>query len=196
MRPVVYTTSDSFESYIQGVFDHNVEIHHQLSEPEVDNDQIHLIHLSSMGSESSAWVKLYASSSIKVALCSDKPDIREMLEVIQLGAKAYCNSYMQTPHYQQMARLLMNGQSWFPPKLLEQTFTLAHQSIAGKGNEKLLESLTSREKEIALSVSVGSSNRQIADQFDISERTVKTHLTNIFKKLQLKDRVALVLHLK
>lgn len=196
MEIVVYTSSDSFKSFIKGVLEHNVEFRHQLESPAEFENQIHLLHLSSMGQECKPWLKRHASSGSIVALCTDKPDIREMLEIVQLGAKAYCNSYMQTTHYQQMMRLLNNGQSWFPPHLLQQTFNLAHRAMGGKDNENSLDALTAREKQIALSVSEGSSNRQIAHQYDISERTVKTHLTNIFKKLQLKDRVALVLHFK
>ena len=103
---------------------------------------------------------------------------------------------MAALHYQQMLQQLENGQSWFPPQLLEQTFALAHQASNTPGTAKSLEALTSREKEIALAVAEGKSNRDIASQFKISERTVKAHLTNIFKKLQIKDRVGLVLHLK
>lgn len=195
MDLVVYTSSDSFKSFIKGVFEKKVEFHSQLVRPLGHETRIHLLHRSSMGQDCKSWLQQHATKgSVVAALCSDKPDIGEMLEAVQLGAKAYCNSYMQTTHYQQMIRLLNNGQSWFPPHLLEQAFSLAQQAIAGNENHNLLDALTAREKEIALSVSEGSSNRQIADHFEISERTVKSHLTNIFKKLQLKDRVALVLH--
>ena len=56
--------------------------------------------------------------------------------------------------------------------------------------------LTAREKDIAHAVGEGKSNWQIADLYEISETTVKTHLSNIFKKLELKDRVGLVLYIK
>ena len=103
---------------------------------------------------------------------------------------------MTSVHFNQMIQLLDNGQSWFPPQMLEQTFKLAHQTVNLSRQHSSLESLTAREKEIAMAVAEGNSNKQIAGKFAISERTVKTHLTNIFKKLELKDRVALVLHLK
>jgi DNA-binding NarL/FixJ family response regulator len=45
-------------------------------------------------------------------------------------------------------------------------------------------------------VGEGKNNRQIADLYDISEPTVKGHLTSIFKTLELNDRVDLVLYLK
>jgi two-component system nitrate/nitrite response regulator NarL len=122
--------------------------------------------------------------------------VLEMLECVEAGARAYCNGYMQTANYQQMLRLLSNGQGWFPPSMLSQAFSLAHQELKGKDTDVLLQALTAREKEVAIAVSQGLSNRVIAERFEISEPTVKTHLTNIFFKLDLKDRVALVLYLR
>jgi DNA-binding NarL/FixJ family response regulator len=103
---------------------------------------------------------------------------------------------MATLHYHQMLELLTNGQSWFPPHMLDETFRLAQESVKPAQDGAQLDILTAREKDIAYAVGEGRSNRQIADLYDISEPTVKTHLTNIFKKLELKDRVGLVLYLK
>ena len=60
----------------------------------------------------------------------------------------------------------------------------------------LLENLTKREYEIALLVGRGESNKQIARQLDITERTVKAHLTEIFRKLAISDRIKLALLVK
>ena len=53
--------------------------------------------------------------------------------------------------------------------------------------------LTGREHEIAALVGIGGTNKQIARQLDISERTVKAHLTEIFRKLGIADRLKLAL---
>lgn len=55
----------------------------------------------------------------------------------------------------------------------------------------LLENLTRREYEIALLAGRGESNKGIARQLDIAERTVKAHLTEIFRKLAISDRIKL-----
>ena len=63
------------------------------------------------------------------------------------------------------------------------------------GNMMLhVESLTSREREMARAVSRGLRNRQIASEYGISEETVKKHLATIYGKLALKGRVALAVH--
>lgn len=194
MDIVVYTTSDTFKSFLNGVFDHPLSVSSELLKVGLP-DALHVVHLSSYSEKTMDWIKENAGKST-IAVCSDQPGIQEMLDCVQMGAKGYCNSYMQTQHYQQMRRLLENGQSWYPPHLLQQVFSIAHDAVSGVQTETKLNGLTDREKQVALSVSDGLSNRQIANQYEISERTVKTHLTNIFKKLQIKDRVGLVLHLK
>ena len=56
------------------------------------------------------------------------------------------------------------------------------------------EPLTQRERQMAHAVSRGLRNRQIADEFGISEETVKKHLATIYSKLALPGRVALAVH--
>jgi DNA-binding NarL/FixJ family response regulator len=57
-----------------------------------------------------------------------------------------------------------------------------------------VESLTSRERQMAHAVSRGLRNRQIACEYGISEETVKKHLATIYGKLALRGRVALAVH--
>lgn len=48
--------------------------------------------------------------------------------------------------------------------------------------------ITKREKQILVNIALGKSNKDIADEFDISERTVKNHITSLFKKIGVTDR--------
>ncbi|MDH3387640.1 MAG: response regulator transcription factor [Gammaproteobacteria bacterium] len=197
MKLVVYSASRPFEQFLNNHLTGAFEFRSRLQAPSDDPEQLYLLHISSMELDCYEWLLRHVSGKpVRVGVCSDLPNIREMLECVRLGAKGYCNSYMAELHYQQMLQLLGNDQSWFPPHMLEETFRLAQQSSKDDPAQKSLEMLTPREKEIALAVGDGKSNRQIADLFDISEPTVKTHLTSIFRKLDLKDRVGLVLYLK
>ena len=60
-------------------------------------------------------------------------------------------------------------------------------------SEKKLENLTTREKEIANLIAQGQSNLEIAANLEIAERTVKAHVSSIFQKLGLRDRLQLAL---
>lgn len=197
MKLIVYSTSASFEQFLNDHLDTAFEFCSQLQAPSSDPDQLYLMHMSGMELDCYEWLLKHVSGKpIRIGVCSDLPNIGEMLECVRLGAKAYCNSHMATLHYHQMLELLANGQSWFPPQMLDETFRLAQQTVKPVRDQAQLEILTSREKDIAHAVGEGKSNRQIADFYDISEPTVKTHLSNIFRKLELKDRVGLVLYLK
>ncbi len=197
MKLLVYSASRSFERFLNHHLETSFDCYSQLRTPSEDPEQLYLLHITGMELACYEWLLKHVSGKpIRVGVCSDLPNIREMLECVRLGAKAYCNSHMATLHYHQMLQLLANGQSWFPPQMLDETFRLAHQATSPAPGSGQLEALTTREKDIALAVAEGRSNRQIANLYDISEPTVKTHLTHIFKKLELKDRVGLVLFLK
>jgi len=197
MKLRVYSTSRPFQSHMNRVIEIPFDYQSSLCESGSELANISLLHISSPEIADLDWItKWFKDSNRIMGVCSDLPNIAEMLECVDAGARAYCNAYMQASNYQQLLRLLTSGQSWFPPSMLSQTFALAHQSIKGKDVNALLQGVTEREKEVAIAVSEGLSNRQIAERFEISERTVKTHLTNIFAKLELKDRVALVLYLR
>jgi len=197
MLCIVYTRSASFQQFLRRHVDVPFEFSSALPAPADEPGQVHLLHLSSLEQDCYHWLKRHASGrSIAAAVCSNLPDVAGMLECVRLGARAYCNSHMAALHYRQMLEMLANGQSWFPPALLAEAFRLAQQAAQAPRPQPRIESLTPRENQIAGYVAAGMSNRKIADLLDISEPTVKSHLTRIFRKLQLKDRVALVLLLK
>ena len=135
----------------------------------------------------------------KIAIADDIPSVAAMLRYTNQGIRAYCNSYMAVPHYRQLIQLLTNNQSWYPPGLLTQALGLAHQQVSYSSDESYdekLQMLTPREKQIALSVAAGKSNKAVAKEYNISERTVKAHLTHIFEKWKIKDRMQLLIYLK
>jgi DNA-binding NarL/FixJ family response regulator len=197
MKLIVFSASSSFEQFLRSHLGFTFKFCPQLQAPSADPEQLYLLHMSGMELDCYEWLLKHVSGKpLQVGVCSDLPNIREMLECVRLGAKTYCNSHMATLHYHQMLELLSHGQSWFPPQMLDETFRLAQQAVKPAQEQAQLDILTAREKDIAHSVGEGKSNRQIADLYDISEPTVKTHLTNIFRKLELRDRVGLVLYLK
>ncbi len=197
MKLAVFSKSRTFDRFLEGHLDEEFELFSRLQAPEKDPQRLYLLHLSSMKFAGFEWMSRHVSAkTIPVAVCSDVPGIGEMLECVRLGARAYCNSHMTAAHYQQMLRLLGEGQSWFPPHLLDETFRLAQNATQAVSPDQLLQCLTNREREIALAVCEGKTNRQVADLHSIAESTVKTHLTNIYKKLDVRDRVSLLLLLK
>ena len=57
-----------------------------------------------------------------------------------------------------------------------------------KGQKKLSDNLTKREREILVLITKGKLNKEIANELNITERTVKNHIANLFKKINVYDR--------
>lgn len=195
MSLIVYTKSSSFENHINNVIETGVSFRHKLSPAIPGKGDVFIIHGASFKRELDKWLSTSCKKGAVIAIAADEPELASLLEFTKTGVHGYFNSYMGVANYAQMARLLANGQSWFPPTLLKQVFELARSVIKPVTGADPLDALTKREKQIALAVAEGQSNKIVAKNCDITERTVKAHLTQIYKKLQVKDRVALVIHL-
>lgn len=197
MQLILISKSSSFREFLSTNLVDEFEHCSDLGEASKSRPVIYLLHLSSLNDDHHDWLKSNRpDDQLKIVILDDQPDVQKMLSYTQLGINAYCNSHMNPALYEQMLRLVKDNQSWFPPHLLEQVFALAQQARAPQLPNKALQALTLREAEIARSVASGQSNQQIAKSLSIEERTVKSHLTNIFKKLDINGRVALVLLLK
>ncbi len=95
---------------------------------------------------------------------------------------------------------IQKGEIWIHRKLVPKVIkqlTLKSQPKKSAYDDKLnWSSLSRREIDVATMIAAGHNNKQIANQLKISERTVKAHLTSIFKKLEISDRLHLALLVK
>ena len=85
------------------------------------------------------------------------------------------------------------GQIWLPPEIVAARIEKIEPE---EQSNALLNELSEREQEVALMVTEGMSNQQIADKIFVSLRTVKAHLSSIYSKTGLRNRLALGLKLK
>ncbi|MGP8306105.1 LuxR C-terminal-related transcriptional regulator [Vibrio sp. YIC-376] len=83
---------------------------------------------------------------------------------------------------------ILRGDMWFSREFSQQYITHLRQNSRPL-NKNAPTILTKRERQIITFLSMGASNQQIAEQLFVSENTVKTHLHNIFKKIEVKNRV-------
>ncbi len=198
MSILVCSRSSAFKRHIESIVDSDVYFQGSLGAPETyDGRRVSLVHLSSFGEdEVSAYIERCAGSHTIVALADDLPDTRKLLLFTEKGILGYCNSYMAAQHYLQMFRMLRDGASWYPPAMLKDVFRIAQRSSEPEDADlDRLQLLTDREREIVTCVANGKSNKEVAMLCNITERTVKAHLTSIYEKLHVKDRVSLLIHL-
>ncbi len=96
----------------------------------------------------------------------------------------------------EIALVVEHGGLWMPPDLMQRFLAVSTRVIPTAAPETFqLNDLTSRELMVAEQVAHGSSNREIAEALEITERTVKAHLSAIFEKLGVRDRVQLALRM-
>ncbi|MDD2267826.1 response regulator transcription factor [Sulfuricurvum sp.] len=149
--------------------------------------------------EIKAFLSLFQTTypHIKIMLFSNKPSYEEGYELLPFGIKAYANTYMAHIHLKDALNTVLLGNIWLYPEFIQmmiQSFSKPHPSL--HVNDILSTyHLTEREIQIALLLKKGLSNKEIAERTGISERTVKAHLSAVFEKTGIKDRLALALAL-
>lgn len=136
-----------------------------------------------------AWAGLVAGQ--KVVVASMHPHDEEGKQVLASGASGYIHAYMPTTAMATVLETVAAGSVWMGQTLLARLLrqidhTLHKSDYWGEG-------LTSREKEVAERAAIGHSNQAIAETLGITERTVRAHLSAVFQKLGVNDRLMLAL---
>jgi len=135
---------------------------------------------------------------------ADIPDDMGALESIAAGARGYCNSHADARVLKLVADVVMRGGLWVGESLLKRMVQgVSRQAPASPpppaagapGAAGELTALSRREREVAEAVAGGASNKDVARQLGITERTVKAHLSTIFDKLGVKDRLQLAVRI-
>jgi len=125
------------------------------------------------------------------------PEIITGKMLISHGVKAYGNSRMLRMHYEQMIESVASSKVWTYPELTTALVQNMKQDTLSKESTQLIQKrLTPKEQELLYSILDGLTNDAIAHKLGITVRTVKAHISSIFSKLHVNDRLALVLLLK
>lgn len=128
---------------------------------------------------------------------TDTP-IDEML-LFKTGAHGFCDADIQPDLLIKAVHAVCHGEIWVPRQLVAQLIgELARENNSdalklSRSGAKSVEHLTPRELQVAKMVHLGGNNKVIARELDISERTVKAHLSAIFRKLNIENRLHLAL---
>jgi DNA-binding NarL/FixJ family response regulator len=126
-----------------------------------------------------------------VVTLSNQPNDSEGLACLEAGAVGYISALAVPDMMRQVVSVVENGGLWVGPRLMMRL----RAALAGQrpflGEADKLTALSQREKEVALAVAAGASNKEIARIMGITERTVKAHLSAIFERLKIGNRVQL-----
>ena len=163
-------------------------------------DALVLLHLNFPQMTNNAVISDFIKNNpdMKVIACADIPNDDQGLELLKLGVYGYCNTWIASDLLKRVIEQVKSGEVWVGRTLilrLINDLSTASQAGSETMTSDWLEGLTQRENEVAKLVGKGASNKVIANELDITERTAKAHLSAIFRKTGCKDRIQLALQI-
>jgi len=191
-----------WENILASHYDETVRCHslEELNAHMSSQDITVLYHLNPGAEQEKAvyqFVTLYRKAN-RMMVMVNGPEPDQGIRILRAGIHGYGNSYLKPDKLLAAVKVIEQGEVWagqdILQKLLQIEIAAAHrdQSIVNEMNEKLSE----REKEIVKEVLKGKTNKQIASSLIITERTVKAHLSTIFRKTDTRNRFELSVKLR
>lgn len=134
--------------------------------------------------------------AVKVLVLTTYDDDVDVQDSMRAGAKGYLLKDMPSEELAESIRFVARGYTQMAPGLMEKMLTSTPEEPPARVPPDLtkLEKLTAREREVLHLIATGATNREIAQQLYISEGTVKTYVTNLFNRLNFKNRAQLAIY--
>jgi len=123
---------------------------------------------------------------VRVVVLTASELAADALAAIRMGAHAVVFKRCAVETLMDAVHAAAEGNVWMPASLQNQ--------FANRLRNPLINELSPREEQVVRFVALGLRNAEVAEKLSISEQTVKTHLNTIFRKLSIRDRVALTLY--
>ena len=124
-------------------------------------------------------------TGLKVLMLTVHNEVEYLIKAIEIGVDGYILKDSESAELKKAIFAVAEGEKYIQPSLIP----ALNAKLINKDEDKdKIEQLTKRDLEVLAKVAKGMFNREIAISLNISERTVKNHISNIFKKIQVSDR--------
>lgn len=123
--------------------------------------------------------------SVKVLILTVHNEIEYLLKAVDIGVDGYILKDSESAELKRAINTVVRGESYIQPSLIP---ALNNRLVTRDIDKDKVDMLTRRELEVLVQVANGMFNKEIATALNISERTVKNHISNIFKKIEVSDR--------
>lgn len=122
---------------------------------------------------------------VKVLILTVHNEIEYLVKAVDIGVNGYIVKDSGSAELKKAINCIISGESYIQPSLIP---ALNRRLVARDTDKEKIDSLTKREMEVLIQLANGMFNKEIATLLNISERTVKNHISNIFKKIDVNDR--------
>lgn len=122
---------------------------------------------------------------VKVLILTVHNEVEYLLKAVDIGIDGYLLKDSSYDELKEAIDVVISGNTYIQPSLLP----ALNESMEDYALDKeRIECLTKRELDVLRLISEGCSNKKISDELTISERTVKNHISHIFRKIDVEDR--------
>ena len=162
----------------------------------LDEEFILLADYDSVSSEINRLISLN-KLPLYTIIIEKNPEITSGKMLISHKVKAYANTRISTVNFAQMITAVKENKVWTYPELtIALSNSVATPIINDDAKELIQNRLSPKEIEVIYLILDGLTNDAISKELEITTRTVKAHVSSIFSKLHVNDRLALILLLK
>ncbi len=135
-----------------------------------------------------------ASPAARILTMGPSRPIKEQVAALKYGSRGYFDISLPIAALNAALAGVMRGEVWVERHVISELIdALVDIPEISESQRKTIESLSPKELEVARLVSHGATNKMIAHQLSITERTVKAHLTATFQKMNITDRLSLAI---
>lgn len=124
-------------------------------------------------------------SKLKVLVLTVHNEIEYLMKAVDIGVNGYVLKDSESAELKKAIFTVADGETYIQPSLIP---ALNAKMIETNKDAEKIKSLTKRELDVLKLLAVGMFNKEVGKRLEISERTVKNHVSNIFKKLEVTDR--------
>lgn len=124
-------------------------------------------------------------SKVKVLVLTVHNETEYLMKAVDIGIDGYVLKDSESSKLKKAIFAIVDGETYIQPSLIP---ALNSKMIEKDKDGAKIDLLTRRELEVLKLLAVGMYNKEVAEKLDISERTVKNHVSNIFKKIEVTDR--------
>lgn len=129
----------------------------------------------------------------KIIILSGKSNKKNIIDSIKIGADCFLTKDNNSESLIDTIRKLYRGESDFGQSLEKMLSDNIEEELLDDIDVGKIDKLSTREYEILILIAHGYNNKAIGKELYISEKTVKNHITSLFKKLEVEDRVQAVI---